>query len=790
MVLYIIVSLINGKTHAPTHDLVVEHSTDSHHRLEDIPSDLPKLSGPFVGRQEQVNEIVRYLKSESVHIVSIYGPPAFGKSTLAIHVGYKMVESGVSVRYIDMTETNFALFGHSTRSLKDLLTHSLALYNVTLAGTKLDEHELQVYENWAELLKWAKLIETHTILLLDNCDKILHERREEFHNVIQLMQQFSQNKMKIIITSQERIKFLEASYASSVSELSPNASVKLLQELAHTHGFNQVTTAEGEELASLVGNCPLALKVTAMLLRERSTNASVLARKLKRALLPTISDQGLPQQHRFTALMDIAYSFLDERTRICSHYINLFPGSFDSDAAFLILLLCGVPSGNECLLTLLWRSLIEEYVHGNDNRFKIHKLIRTYFIEKLASNQCKLDLENVFNNSFRMHFSEYVASFAQRITNGSVDAVMEHKFKSEAHNVQFLLQILLDNPLRSEFEAATLVFAYHKKMLPDDHTVYIKMFNTLSQSDIFYFICKKLGKKCCATVYVSVVGNLYLSASKNEPKRAKLFNCDRVYNMSRQIEELWPSCGNTSEAAAVKRFIDHDYLVCTIEYFFPATICIILIIMFCVNICGKNKIQNLTFRNAFSATGLAFPGVVVFYCSDNVEWFFIITSITLTPLILYHKLNKDTNSVCKTLLLCCGLGLDLTSSSSCRITLSLMFLLVICSVVQRTKNLFYMAYLSFLLLCSFSLWLRASNSIEYYFVVIFSGIPITLCCGSSVLNNAEMFLSHLSLLFLTYSHLGYLISLVIVSVNINIHAIILLLCTLLFQVFVHLVAEI
>ena len=795
-VLYITVSLIIGKTHAPTHDLVVEHGTDSHHRPEDISSDLPKLSGPFVGRQEQVNEIVRYLKSESVHFVSIYGPPAFGKSTLAIHVGYKMVENGVPVRYIDMTETDFALLSHSTRSWKKLLTHSLALYNLTQERAKLDEHELPLYENWAALLRWAKLIKNCTVLLLDNCDKILHECREEFHDVIQLMQHISQKKLKIIITSQERIKFLEASYPASVGELSPSASVKLLQELTRTHGFNQVTAADGEELASLVGNCPLALKVTAMLLRERTSNASVLARRLKRALLPTISDQGLPPQHRFTALMDLAYNFLDGTTRICSHYINLFPGSFDLDAAVHILELCGVPSGSKCLLTLLWRSLVEEYVHGNDNRFKIHKLIKTYFIERLGPSPGQRDpklVKNVFNDSLRIHYSEYVTSFAHYITIGSVDAVVEHKFKSEAHNVQFLLQILLGKPLRSEFEAATLAFAYHKKILPDDHTVYLKMFHILSPSNTFHFICKILGMNSCATVYINMLQNLYLSVCKNEPQSCKVFNCDQVYDISHRIEKLRSNCSNTAEAAAVKRLIDRDYSLCSIQYFLSAGTCIILFVKFCINICGdgegNDSIQSLTtFRNAFLAIGLAFPGLIVFYCTNIVEWFFITTSLTLTLLILHHKLNKDTSSVCKALLLCCGIGLNFTSSVAW-ITLSLVFLLAVSCVVQRTKNLFYMAYLCFLLLCSFILWLIGSNSIEYYIVFIFSGIPITLCCGSSVLNNAEMFLSRLSLLFLTVSHLGYFMSLVIVYVNINSHPIVLLLCMVPFCVLVQLIPQ-
>ena len=59
-----------------TSELVLEHDGDSYPKQENVPSDLPKLSGPFVGRDEQVNEIVRYLKSESVHISMVHLPLA------------------------------------------------------------------------------------------------------------------------------------------------------------------------------------------------------------------------------------------------------------------------------------------------------------------------------------------------------------------------------------------------------------------------------------------------------------------------------------------------------------------------------------------------------------------------------------------------------------------------------------------------------------------------------------------------------------------------------------------
>ena len=759
-----------------TNELVVEPCKDSYDKQGNIPSDLPMLTGPFIGREKQVNAIVRYLKSESVHIVSIYGPPAFGKSTLAIHVGYKMVGSGVPVRYIDMTETNFALFGHSTRSRMD---QNLVLHTLTQVGAKLDEHKFSPYADWAELLNWAKLIKNHTVLLLDNCDQILHERKDEFHNVIQQMQQFSQNKMKIIVTSQEQIKFLEKSHSTRVSELSPNASVKLLQELTH----NQVTTAEGGELASLVGNCPLALKVTAMLLRDRSSNVSHLARKLKRALLSTISDRGLPQQHRFTALMDIAYSLLDKRAHKCSHYLSFFPGSFDSEAAVRILGLCGVPSRSECLDILVWRSLIEEYVHGNDNRFKFHRLIKTYFVEKLAStSQANTWLfGSVFNNSFRIHYSEYVTTFAQRIQNTEGSDAEIYKFKSEAHNVRFLLQILLDNQPRSEAEAAVLAFAYHERMLPEGHNVYRKMFDTMYPSKRFYFICNVLGRKCCASVFINVVHNLYLSTCINVSQSCEVFSCDHLYNISHRIKELRTTIGNSSEAASVMRLIDFDSSHCGRYQFSHHTVAIVLFLFTLISIITtnihtfvvgqkcKNNNTSVTFAN-----GLTFLFIVLYCTEVNLEWFYIIASLILTlPILLYNSF------VCKTLqfLFLC---LDYASSSAWTcITPSLMFLLTVFHIAKRTRNP------SYIILCFFSscslplLWLRGINYC-ILFILCF-GIPIVLFHGLNALNEAEMHVLHLSLESLIFSRLVYLRSWFIMYVDVNIYVHITLFCIFTFR---------
>ena len=566
------------------------------------------------------------------------------------------------------------------------------------------------------------------------------------------MQKFSQNKIKIITTSQEQIKFLEASYTASVSELSPNASVKLLQELARMHGVYQVTTAEGKVLASLVGNCPLALKVTAMLLRQRSYNASVLARMLERALLSTISDRGLPQQHRFTALMDLAYEFLDSSTYRCSHYLSFFPGSFDSDAAVNVLGLCMVPSGNECLDILVWRSLIEEYMCGNDRRFKFHKLIKTYIIEKVASTRPTNPqlFESMFNTSFQMHYSKYMTSVAQHIQNTEASDAEIYKFKSEAHNVRFLLQLLLDNQLRSEVEAATFAFAYHKRMLPEGHKVYRKMFDIVYPSKRFDFICNVLGRKGCTNVYIKVLHNLYLSTSIIESQSCTVFSCDQLYEISRRLEELRTSIGNSSEAASVMRLINfHNHSCCESHNFSNQAITLFFFTPLIVANIVTCMVRQICDISLATANGLVFFFIVLCCAGVNLQYFFIIASLTLTlPILLYNSF------ICKVSQFFFIFCLRYTSSSAwVWITPSIMFLLTVFHVARRTRDPLYLI-LCFLLSCSFTLlWFSANDVTEYF--IFFIGIPVVMCDGLNVLNEAEMSILHLSLMSLIWPCILY-----------------------------------
>ena len=73
-----------------------------HHGSDEIvPNNLPYVRGHFVGRDSELHEISNMLLANSAYadvaMVSIFGAPAVGKSTLAIQVGHVLARKGISV---------------------------------------------------------------------------------------------------------------------------------------------------------------------------------------------------------------------------------------------------------------------------------------------------------------------------------------------------------------------------------------------------------------------------------------------------------------------------------------------------------------------------------------------------------------------------------------------------------------------------------------------------------------------------------------------------------------------
>ena len=191
----------------------------------------------FVGRDEEVQNISRIIRSrQDIKHIMLIGHPGFGKSTLAIHVANECVlkDGSFAGYYFDMDE---------------LQTVSGVLQQILETSTESSRPD--------HVKQWARDISYPFLLILDNCDAVIHSNKTEFQEFIMGILDNS-NQLKLITTSREAIAFLnsERYHLHVMNELSHHDASRLLR----TFG-NFLTDEEASTIANLTGCSPLALQV-------------------------------------------------------------------------------------------------------------------------------------------------------------------------------------------------------------------------------------------------------------------------------------------------------------------------------------------------------------------------------------------------------------------------------------------------------------------------------------------------------------------------------------------------
>ena len=278
---------------------------------------LPYPSNNFVGRENELRNLTEQLKFDdsTVRVLNIIGPPGFGKSTLAIHLGHRLIDQKVHVYYINMAE-------FLDRNVEVVLAEKIL-------GNKK-------HVNFDELLKWVREVNKEKLVfILDNCDKILNKQAKHFKQIIMKIIQASTN-VKIITTSREFPLGLEY-HSYQLRELSPDGAISLLdQKLSHL----SLSLKEKERIAELTGNVPLALHIVASLLLQPHPPSPA-------KVIKELENDPLEESHRRAA-----------------YFLSLFPGSFAKTSAIGVCLEYQKSEGivGDCALlsdSLVHRSLLE-----------------------------------------------------------------------------------------------------------------------------------------------------------------------------------------------------------------------------------------------------------------------------------------------------------------------------------------------------------------------------------------------------------------------------------------------
>ena len=443
------------------------------------------ISGPFVGRQRDVESVTAKLHYSSTHIINIHGPPAFGKSTLAIRIGYKLVAIDISVRYIDTLEHGQLAVSHTSASTDSKQT-----------GLKkhTGQNERQGSNRHAyDLLNWAQNLQNDTVLILDNCDGILNSRlRDSFINLIKKL---PSDKLKLIVTSQERLFLLDGFESWPVSKLDAKASEELLEQIVHN-----ISSSDVIALAASVGGCPLALKVIGKLVNISGEEfVPSLVEQLNNNPILTL-DQVSDKNARFKVVMDTAFSYLDGNLQNTGRYLCFFPGSFDSKAALFVV----KPYKESHIENLVRHSLLEQYFNDGERRYKMHKLIREYFRRKNGAEMYKQH----FGRRFRFHYSDFFINYTRLRNLNETSERDEHLFFTEKHNIKYLIRSLQSLPWQ-DYSSIELTLAISENWIPLEVHVLEGFVERLTITEMKKVCRRFTSYDDCTKLYLDILDRIY-----------------------------------------------------------------------------------------------------------------------------------------------------------------------------------------------------------------------------------------------------------------------------------------
>ena len=548
--------------------------------LLNISLPLPSRPEPFVGRKELIYTVMQNLFNTHTSIVGLFGPPAFGKSSLAIHIGHEIMSTkGIGVSYVDLSE--FKLSFEQKPHLKRLV-RGVQTYNCYSGD--FEKHLLGRSVNGDYLLNWAASIAEHSILIFDNCDLVLNEWHDEFQEFILDLRKSSKDNLKVIITSQLKISFADYFSDIEVLELSEKDSKSLISVLQPNLSHHLQN-----EIVELVGNCPLAIKVAVMLLKTISP--TMLIRDLKAKNVDAISSPQFPRRERFNVVMDTACQYLSNNSKRAAYVFSLFPGSFDED----ILLFPFFIEFQEEIKNLFERSLFERYAHIFGERYKLHKLIKIYFREKIL-----IDSKNVLKSDFKTTFVEY---YTKKLYNylTSIKSIKEPAQKdqqlitSEQHNIRQLARILLstkDHNFSSE-EIIVLLFYSQQGGLESNHSSII-----LDVTLTFLEENNTLLNKACSQTYTSVckvlISNLLLSITETGYTHLPCTICDTVSGPDKLINFITDD---------LLQLIDNSYVFCSQNNFAHNIVKILKYLLFSLECWFSLKYSAVVFRIQMGKTG-------------------------------------------------------------------------------------------------------------------------------------------------------------------------------------------
>lgn len=399
---------------------------------------LPAQLTSFLGRDAELNHLSTLLRNPTCRLITLVGMGGVGKTRLGIQAARREVASFRDGVWL-LSLVGLGAVKHLPAALAEALHIPIR----------------QQADYTAQVL--AYLRERQLLLLLDNCEHLLPELTPLIDDVLAIAP-----SVTILCTSRERLR-LTAEWVVEVSGLAvptdtaaqpaaETGAVQLFVERAQqVNGMLQHTTAEHAaiiRLCQLVGGVPLAIELAAALTRILSCEeiAAELAHSLE-VLTASVQPHD-PRHQSMRAVFDHSWRLLASGEQEVLERLAVFRGTFERQAAEQV-----AHATLPILTALLDKSLLQR---TDDNRFRMHELLRQYATERLR--QRPIEQTETLNR----HAAYYAGFLAARqpflFTPHEKQAIDE--VATEIENVRLAWQWLVAHVPAASLDQVVRVLAY------------------------------------------------------------------------------------------------------------------------------------------------------------------------------------------------------------------------------------------------------------------------------------------------------------------------------------------